>query len=140
MEGVEIQLNPEVTASEVCDLRAAVGWDRQEEDYPAAFEGYWGTVGAFDSAKRLIGWGAILSDGVRHAILIDIIVGPSFQRRGLGSRIVAEAVAHVRHRGIELIHVDFVPDLAPFYERCGFRIGQGGIYDRQDPPPLVQRR
>ena len=83
-EAVTFQVNPTVSVEAVCDLRAAVDWDRLEEDYPAAFDGYWGTVGAFDGAHNLIGWCAILSDGVRHAVLLDVIVHPTWQRQSIG--------------------------------------------------------
>jgi GNAT superfamily N-acetyltransferase len=125
----EIRMNPAVGPAAVCDLRAAVGWDRLEDDYPAAFDGYWGTVGAFDSEQRLIGWCAILSDGVRHAILIDVIVHPDRRRQGIGRRLVAEAVSYARRRGVTILHVDFAPEHSEFYRRCGFRIGLGGIHD-----------
>jgi GNAT superfamily N-acetyltransferase len=127
--GIDIRVNPPVSPDDLCALRESVGWGRLEEDYPAALDGYWGTVGAFDPEGGLVGWCAILSDGVRHAVLIDVIVHPSRQRQGVGRGLVSAAVGRVRSHGIEIIHVDFVEQLAPFYERCGFRIGLGGIYD-----------
>jgi GNAT superfamily N-acetyltransferase/predicted nucleotidyltransferase len=127
--GIEIRVNPRVSSEDVCALRESVGWPRLEEDYPAALDGYWGTVGAFDPERGLVGWCAILSDGVRHAVLIDVIVHPSRQRQGMGRGLVSAAVDHVRSHGIETVHVDFVEEIAPFYERCGFRIGLGGIYE-----------
>jgi GNAT superfamily N-acetyltransferase len=160
--------NANVAPHAIADLREAVGWERHDEDYPAAFMGYWATVSGFDTtstnidgempsmpgersdatsvAARFIapkGWGgatspavsatpvawcAILSDGVRHAVLIDVIVHPGWQRRGVGQALVAEAVEHIRAHGISIIHVDYLPEHATFYEKCGFQTGLGGIY------------
>jgi ribosomal protein S18 acetylase RimI-like enzyme len=123
------RLNPTVEPEALCDLRASVGWERLEGDYPAAFERYWATVAAFGPDGRLVGWCALLSDGVRHAVLLDVIVHPDFQRKGIGREIVARALAHARERGVSVIHVDFNPDNTRFYARCGFRIGLGGIHE-----------
>lgn len=127
-EPVTFALNPHVVPSAIADLREAVGWDRLEGDYPAALAGYWATLGGFDAAGALVSWCAILSDGVRHAMLLDVIVHPGWQRRGVGRELVARAVDHCLAQGITIIHVDFLPERADFYERCGFRIGLGGIY------------
>src|SRR5438128_1116384 len=127
-EQVSFVLNPDLPPRAVPDLREAVGWDRLDEDYPAALAGYWATVGGFDASGELVAWCAVLGDGVRHAVLIDVIVHPRCQRRGVGQALVKRAIAHIRGQGIEIIHVDFIPEHAAFYERCGFKVGLGGIY------------
>jgi hypothetical protein len=54
MSEVSFTLNPYVTAHAIADLRASVGWDRQDADYPAALQGYWATVGGFDNQDALV--------------------------------------------------------------------------------------
>jgi len=130
-DDVAYTVDPVVHPRQVTDLRAAVGWERQDADYPAAFAGYWATVGGFAPSGALVAWCALLSDGVRHAALLDVIVHPAWQRRGVGRALVARSVAHCLERGVTIIHVDFLPEHAPFYERCGFRTGLGGIYERR---------
>ena len=120
---IPFQHNVPVSPGSICDLREAVGWDRSDEDYPAALNGYWGTVSGFDDTGKLVAWCAILSDGVRHAVLIDVIVHPEWQRRGIGLALVTEAITRIKARGITIIHVDFLPELQAFYERCGFQTG-----------------
>ncbi len=120
--------NANVAPHAIADLREAVGWERHDEDYPAAFLGYWATVSGFDATATLVAWCAILSDGIRHAVLIDVIVHPRWQRRGVGKALVAEAVEHIRAHSISIIHVDYLPEHATFYEKCGFQTGLGGIY------------
>lgn len=122
------QINPAVSADAINALRAAVGWHGLEHDYPAALSGYWAYIGGFDEAGKLVAWCAILSDGVRHAVLIDVIVHPAWQRHGVGRELVRHAIGHCLAHGITIIHVDFLPERAAFYEQCGFRIGMGGIY------------
>ena len=124
------KIQPGTTMEEIVALREAVGWDGLAADYPAAQAGYWATIGGFDAAGELVAWCAILSDGVRHAVLLDVIVHPSWQGRGIGRALVERATAHIRLHGITIIHVDFLPAVAPFYQRCGFRVGLGGIYEQ----------
>lgn len=129
MPDCQFTINPAVSPQAIADLRESVGWERQEADYPAAFKGYWSTVGGFDSADTLIAWCAILSDGVHHAVLLDVIVHPSYQNQGIGRQLVAHTIAHITAHNIPIIHVDFLPEKTRFYERCGFKVGLGGIYE-----------
>lgn len=130
MQNCQLIINPNVIPQAIGDLRESVDWDRADEDYPAALNGYWATVGGFDNNEMLVAWCAIVSDGVRHAVLLDVIVHPSFQGQGIGRELVAQAIAHIHSHGISIIHVDFLPEKAKFYERCGFKIGLGGIFER----------
>ena len=116
-----------VAAHEIVALREAVGWGGLAADYPAALAGYWATVAGRDAGGALVAWCAILSDGVRHAVLLDVIVHPRWQRQAVGQALVAHAVAHVAAAGITIVQVDFLPEHAAFYERCGFQTGLGGI-------------
>jgi GNAT superfamily N-acetyltransferase len=121
--------NASITPRAISDLREAVGWERRNEDYPTALKGYWATVSGFDTTGALVAWCAILSDGVRHAFLIDVIVHPRWQRQGVGKELGAVAVKHIREHSISNIQIDFEPEHSTFYERCGFRTGLGGIYE-----------
>jgi GNAT superfamily N-acetyltransferase len=125
-------------AHEIGDLRESVGWSRNAGDYPAAYEAFAWTQSARDERGTLVGFCAVLSDRVRHAVLIDVMVHPGVQRRGLGRALVARAVERARERGIELVHVDFTPENEAFYRRCGFRVGLGAILDTQAELPSLR--
>jgi ribosomal protein S18 acetylase RimI-like enzyme len=126
---VEFRLNFRPSPGDIGDLRESVGWSRWEQDYPSAFDGYAATVSAHVDDGRLVGWVAVISDNLRHAFLVDVMVDPDFQRQGIGTTLVRRAVEEMRARGITLIHVDCTPEHAKFYEGCGFRIGVGGWMD-----------
>ena len=129
MQDISLRINPTITPQSLADLREAVGWNRSEEDYPRAFQGYWASIGGLTAEEMLVAWCAILSDGVRHAVLLDVIVHPTYQRQGIGRALVAKAIEHIRAHDITLIHVDFLPENAAFYQHCGFTLGLGGIID-----------
>jgi ribosomal protein S18 acetylase RimI-like enzyme len=62
----------------------------------------------------------------RFAIIWDIAVDPPFRRRGLGRRLMEQAVAWTRARGLpgvmlETQHINVAA--CRLYERCGFVLG-----------------
>ena len=78
-------------------------------------------VGAFDG-DRLIGFVNVAWDGGVHAFLLDTAVEVAYRRRGIGTRLVGEAIEAVRrHGGLEWIHVDSDEVLMErFYYPAGF--------------------
>ncbi len=127
-------INPPVTNDEL-NLLSAAAWGNNE---PADSDGHKPTdfqpilkrslifVCAYHSA-RLIGFVNVAWDGGVHAFILDTMVDPEFQRRGIGKRLVKEAVETVKKRGIEWLHVDFEPHLQVFYDKCGFRKTNAGL-------------
>jgi ribosomal protein S18 acetylase RimI-like enzyme len=84
-------------------------------------------VGAFD-ADALLGFVNACWDGGVHAFLLDAVVDPDHQRRGIGRRLVLALVAEVRNSGCEWLHVDYEPHLGSFYrDACGFRATEAGV-------------
>jgi len=129
MSAISFLINPPVSARAVSDLREAVGWERLETEQANELTGFWATIGGFDEQETLIAWCALLSDGKYHGILLDVLVHPHWQKQGIGRALVRQAVTHCHEQHIRIIHVDFLPERSAFYERCGFRVGLGGIYE-----------
>ncbi len=129
MSTITFRRNGPVAPQSICDLREVVGWDRLDWYYPAAFKGYWGTVSGFDDTGKLVAWCAILSDGLLHAVLIDVIVHPAWQRQGIGQTLVRNAIEFIQQHRMRIIHVDFLPEHQTFYERCGFQPSLAGIIE-----------
>ena len=72
---------------------------------------------------KTVGTGRIVGDGGLDFYLTGIMVIPAWQRRGVGSRIVAALVERVRQVPYANILVEALPlpGLDPFYARFGFR-------------------
>jgi GNAT superfamily N-acetyltransferase len=83
-------------------------------------------LGAYADAK-LVGYVNVAWDGAMHAFLLDPMVHPDVQRRGLGTRLVTLATELARDRGAYWLHVDFEPHLERFYRACGFRPTLAGL-------------
>ena len=127
LPSIEIRVNALPFEGELSDLCESVGWKRFGEDF-AALQGYALTTSAWTDG-RLIAWTSIVSDNVRHAFLLDVIVHPEFQKKGIGRAVVRRAIDSMRERGVTAFHVDCAPEIAPFYEKCGFKMCAGGWLD-----------
>ncbi len=77
--------------------------------------------------KRLVGFVNVAWDGGVHAFLLDTTVHPDYRRRGVGAALVRCATDEARELGAEIVHVDYVPALSSFYQRCGFRPTRAGL-------------
>jgi GNAT superfamily N-acetyltransferase len=64
--------------------------------------------------------GRIVGDGVLHAVLVDIVVEPSHQGRGIGTRIVRCLVVECRRHRIADIQLFCARGKRRFYEDLGF--------------------
>lgn len=83
-------------------------------------------VGAFDD-EQLIGFVNVAWDGRAHAFLLDTRVHPDYRHRGIGKELVRRAASEARGAGCEWLHVDYEPQLTPFYQACGFRHTMAGL-------------
>lgn len=83
-------------------------------------------AGAFDEGE-VVGFVHIVWDGGLHGFLLDTVVHPAHRRRGLGRSLVELVVREARQAGCEWVHVDYEPDLEPFYRACGFTPTGAGL-------------
>ena len=69
--------------------------------------------------KRLVGFGRASSDGVKRAVLWDVVVAGDLQGRGLGRQVVEGLLSHPRIRGVERVYL-MTTNSAGFYAQLGF--------------------
>ncbi|CAN5671308.1 GNAT family N-acetyltransferase [soil metagenome] len=87
-----------------------------------------GWIVARDGDGVLVGFVNVAWDGGDHAFLIDTKTCGRWQRRGVGTEVVRRAAHHAKAAGCEWLHVDFEPDLAPFYiHACEFVPTDAGL-------------
>ena len=118
-----------VEPKEIEDLRETVGWDRSEGTYQEILNLHYTYYTVRNQNGRLIGYMSVLSDGIAEAFLLDLVVHPQYQKKGLGKRIVKKAIADIKAAGIRCVQVTFNNNLESFYVKCGFQIFKGGIID-----------
>ncbi len=77
--------------------------------------------------EALVGFVNVLWDGLVHAWVQDVMVAAPSRGFGVGTRLVGVARDEARRAGCEWLHVDFDPDLEPFYLACGFSPTGAGL-------------
>ena len=109
-----------VTADVLADLRKSVGWNGIEHDltdsrlhnafHLCSFEG-----------NRLIGYVAVISNGVTDAYIQDLMVHPDYQKRGIGRQLMQRSMERLRAEGIYMVSVIYgSAELQGYYEEFGF--------------------
>ena len=107
-------------------FQAAWGAEKPHYDDVLARSFTWVTA---MSGAELVGFVNVAWDGGSHFFLLDATVHPRWQRKGIGRRLVEEAIDACRGRG-EWLHVDAPEGLMNgFYRRCGFRATPAGLLD-----------
>ena len=127
-DGIVLRWRGPLEDGEMVDLVASHG------GAPAA--GWWdrirphslGWVTARTPDELLVGFVNVVGDGGDHAFLVDTKTRGAFQRRQVGTRVVAFAAQHAKAEGCEWLHVDFEPELRAFYfDACGFEPTDAGL-------------
>jgi ribosomal protein S18 acetylase RimI-like enzyme len=71
-------------------------------------------------SRKLIGFTRILTDYVYKALVLDVIVAPSYRGTGLGRALLDTVVGHPQLRDVRHFDLYCRPDLVAFYKRWGF--------------------
>ena len=111
---------------QLCNLFAFVGWTGTFSDENKIRETLTArpmfVVCVYDKDK-LVGFGKTLEDGIR-CLIYDIVVNPSYKRRGIGKTIMSELVSYAkakRYSYVRLFAWRDNPATVPFYESMGFK-------------------
>jgi len=76
-------------------------------------------VGAYAESGKQIGFLRVVSDKVRFAYLLDVVVHGDYQRQGIGRRMVKYALTHSELRDVYQWLL-ITKDAHGVYEKCGF--------------------
>lgn len=127
MTGVGYKVDPNLTNAELNELYSA-SWPSHRDAYDFGPElRHALTVVCAYHYDNLVGFVRVAWDGGVHAFLLEPTVHPGYRRRGIGHSLVEQAADVARQRGMEWLHVDYEPQLHPFYEACGFRPTRAGL-------------
>ena len=103
----------------VAALFGEVGWTaRDPAEVKASFERSTFKAFAFEG-DELVGFGRTVDDGRFYAIVVDVVVAPAWQRRGVGTAIVQDLQS--RLKGFRMVTLTATPEVQPFYRRLGWR-------------------
>ena len=80
----------------------------------------WYCLSAYDDSE-LVGFGRIISDGVLHALIVDLIITPAYKGRGVGSELLRRLIEQCRTHGIPDIQLFCATGQTGFYLKHGFK-------------------
>lgn len=110
-------------AGQFAALFETTGWNneyhRTPEELQAACQATWYAISAYDG-DQLVGYGGVISDGVIHALVVNLIVAPAYQGQDIGSVILARLVAQCQAAGVKDIQLFCARGKRGFYEKQGF--------------------
>lgn len=105
------------------DLFQTTGWNQEynfsTQDLANAIKNSWFSTSIYD-LEILIGFGRVIADGVHHALIIDLIIHPDYQGKGLGSKLLERLVSKCKEHKIRDIQLFSARDKFAFYEKIGF--------------------
>lgn len=86
---------------------------------------------------RVIGSGALIEEGVGIGRLVRMSVSTSYQRRGIGRRLVQHLIQKASERGYQhlLVSTNYGYDAIGLYQSCGFC-----LYDRDEENVYFQQK
>lgn len=105
-------------------LFESTGWNKEYKLSPGllfeAINNSWFYVCVYND-ERLIGFGRVISDGILHALIVDLIVAPEFQKCGIGKLMLKELVTKCKASGISDIQLFCAKGKESFYLKQGFK-------------------
>lgn len=107
----------------ILELYSSVGWTAytdHPETLKRGFEKSLWVLGAYED-DTLVGILRAVGDGETVVFIQDILVKPDYQRRGIGTALLKQALSrYARVRQIQLA-TDNTEKTKAFYRSCGFR-------------------
>jgi ribosomal protein S18 acetylase RimI-like enzyme len=124
--GIEIKIVEKWPQNEIVELYKAGGWWKDEYNASSLkdlIKGSFAFAVAIDSnSKKAIGMGRLISDGISDAYLQDLIVIPTFRKKGIGKQIAQTLIDYCKKRKITWLGLISEPDQDGFYKKLGFKI------------------
>ena len=99
------------------------GWNRKYQldsiQLYQALENSWYLISVYNE-DRLVGFGRIICDGVVHALILDLIVHPDIQNKGIGGLVLDKLVEKCQQHQIQDIQLFCAKGYIGYYEKRGF--------------------
>ena len=117
---IRYEFDVPVSPAALADLRQSVGWNRMARDLadPRLHNSF--HLCCFDS-DRLVGYVAVVCNGVTDAYIQDLMVHPSLQLQGIGRQLMQRVLNRLHADGIYMVSVIYGDAaLQQYYEEFGF--------------------
>jgi len=121
---MEIDIRPELpTSDQFWNLFQTTRWNENyklnSEELAQALYSSWYVLSVYDG-EQLVGFGRLVSDGILHAMIYELIVLPEYQGQGIGGKILEKLVEKCKESGVRDIQLFCARGKREFYEKRGF--------------------
>lgn len=117
---LEYKMNPKIPPEDIAALRRSVGWGGMEAELGNPALRDYLRIACYDEEK-MVGFLAVVSNGVTDAYIQDVMVRPDYQGKGVGRSLMNRAIERLKADHIYMISVIYGEEkLRPFYEKFGF--------------------
>ena len=131
IEGIRFSLDRKIDPSQVMKLYEHVSWldgSETNETVGKMFLNSYAVASAYNSETgELAGFFRALSDGVGDAYMVDLLVHPSYRKKGIGKALVKLLSSYLKEQGITWIVCIGVPGTEKFYWDCGGKVMENHI-------------
>jgi ribosomal protein S18 acetylase RimI-like enzyme len=93
---------------------------KTKENLFDAITNSWYSLSAYHN-NQIVGYGRVISDGFLHAFIVDLIIAPSYQCKGIGKEILHQLVAKILDNSIYDIQLFCAKGKKGFYIKNGFQ-------------------
>ncbi len=119
---IQFELNPDLDTIDwntISELFQKVNWGiRDPKDIENAFRK--STVTCFvKNDGEIIGFGRTVDDGKYYALLVDVVIHPDYQAKGIGKTLVTELKNSLV--GYQFITLTAAPNKDGFYQKIGWK-------------------
>jgi len=134
-----ITYTDEIPIEDYAVLRASAGWRALSASQAQAALAHSAFLVAAKDGQRTVGMTRLMSDGGYFAVVLDVVVLPEYQGRGIGREMLTRLVAHLKG-GLRPGEHSYTiltcpPDKPGFYEKFGFH----ALPTEDEGPGLVMR-
>ncbi len=124
---MDIEINPDldlVNWERISELFELVGWGkRNPQEIELAFRKST-VVCMVKNEEGIIGFGRTVDDGRYYALLVDIVIHPDHQRKGMGSAIVHNLTDQLKGYNFSTLTAALQKEM--FYQKAGWKKQKSG--------------
>lgn len=119
-----IEIRMEIpSAQQFWELFQSTGWNDKYQlsmdELHQALQVSWYAISVYD-AGQLVAFGRIVSDGILHAMIYEMIILPAYQGRGIGKQVMERLLEQCKQAKIRDIQLFCARGKRGFYEKFGF--------------------
>ncbi|BDR60807.1 GNAT family N-acetyltransferase [Lactobacillus xylocopicola] len=119
---MEYNTSKNIDLDQLIKLYTSVGWTaytQSPENLSAAVANSLTVITAID-AGQLVGLIRLVGDGLSIIYVQDLLVQPTYQRRGIGTQLLNLAINQYRSVRQKVLLTEEAAETRAFYEKCGF--------------------